>query len=98
MFVLYSNAAELVGKYKVDIAHLEEIIEAKNTELETLKTSLQFTKTTLSTQIKELHEKCEMSEQQKGDSEILWLLFGSKVTSHNSHLDGLFQLRGHFCS
>lgn len=77
MFVLHSNAAELVDKYKLDIARLEEITDAKNTEIETLQASLQFTETMLSTQIKELHEKCKMSEQQKGDSKICWILLGS---------------------
>ncbi|XP_048346433.1 hyaluronan mediated motility receptor isoform X2 [Sphaerodactylus townsendi] len=60
-----SNAVELVDKYKLDIAHFEEIIEAKNEEIEKLQTSLQLTVTTLSAQINELHEKCKMFEQQK---------------------------------
>ncbi|XP_054833293.1 hyaluronan mediated motility receptor isoform X2 [Eublepharis macularius] len=60
-----SNAAELVDKYKLDIIHLEEIIEAKNKEIEALQTSLQLIETTLSSQIKELQEKCKKVEQQK---------------------------------
>ncbi|XP_077183302.1 hyaluronan mediated motility receptor isoform X2 [Paroedura picta] len=81
-----SNTAELVDKYKLDIARLEEIIEAKNTEIETLQTSLQFTETTLSIQIKELHEKCKMFEQQK---EELLIENREKLQSTNNKIQRL---------
>ncbi|XP_015280995.1 PREDICTED: hyaluronan mediated motility receptor [Gekko japonicus] len=81
-----SNAAELVDKYKLDIARLEEVIEAKNTEIETLQTSLQYTETTLSTQIKELYEKCKMFEQQK---EELLIEYREKEQSSNAEIQCL---------
>nr|XP_008111422.1 PREDICTED: hyaluronan mediated motility receptor isoform X2 [Anolis carolinensis] len=60
------NVAEQVGdKYNLDIAYLEEIIEAKNKNIETLQSALQQKETMLSTQVEEMNEKCKMAEEQK---------------------------------
>ncbi|KAL8211680.1 UNVERIFIED_CONTAM: hypothetical protein K2H54_011431, partial [Gekko kuhli] len=80
------NAAELVDKYKLDVAHLEEVVEAKNMEIETLQTSLQYTETMLSTQIKELYEKCKMFEQQK---EELLIEYREKEQGTNAEIQCL---------
>nr|XP_056708283.1 hyaluronan mediated motility receptor [Euleptes europaea] len=81
-----SNAAELVDKYRLDIAHLEEIIETKNKEIDTLQTSLQLTETMRSTQIKELHAKCKMFEEQK---EELLIEHREKQQSMNTEIQRL---------
>ncbi|KAM6469126.1 hyaluronan mediated motility receptor [Liasis olivaceus] len=60
------NVAEQVDdKYKLHIVKLEEIIESKNKDIETLESTLRLKETMLSTQTEELNEKCKILEEQK---------------------------------
>ncbi|XP_060620970.2 hyaluronan mediated motility receptor isoform X2 [Anolis sagrei] len=58
-------AEEADNKYNLDIAHLEEIIKAKNKDIEALQTALQQKETMLSTQVEEMNKKCKINEEQK---------------------------------
>lgn len=60
-----------MDKYKFDISQLEEAIEAKDKELEALQRSLEQQERMLSAQISELHDKCKMLKQQKGNSKTV---------------------------
>ncbi|XP_062979353.1 hyaluronan mediated motility receptor isoform X3 [Elgaria multicarinata webbii] len=81
------NVAEQVeDKFKMDIAQLEEKIEAKNKETETLQSTLQLKESTLSAQIEELREKCKMYEQQKGKCLIE---YGEKEQTLNAEIEHL---------
>ncbi|KAM3845924.1 hyaluronan mediated motility receptor [Vipera latastei] len=60
------NVAEQVDdKYKLNIVKLQEIIESKNKDIETLESTLHLKETILSTQTEELNGKCKILEEQK---------------------------------
>ncbi|XP_070595579.1 hyaluronan mediated motility receptor [Erythrolamprus reginae] len=59
------NVEEQVDKYKQNIVQLQEIIESKNRDIETLEGTLQLKETLLSTQTEELNGKCKILEEQK---------------------------------
>lgn len=64
-----SNVAEQVDdKCKLHIVKLQEIIESKNKDIETLESTLHLKETILSTQTEELNGKCKILEEQKGKS------------------------------
>lgn len=64
-----SNVAEQDDdKYKLHIVQLQEIIESKNKDIETLESTLHLKETMLSTQTEELNGKCKILEEQKGNS------------------------------
>ncbi|XP_070790502.1 hyaluronan mediated motility receptor [Pituophis catenifer annectens] len=52
-------------KYKLHIVQLQEIIESKNKDIETLESTLHLKETMLSTQTEELNGKCKILEEQK---------------------------------
>ncbi|XP_058026620.1 hyaluronan mediated motility receptor [Ahaetulla prasina] len=58
-------AEEDDDKYKLHILQLQEIIESKNKDIETLESNLHLKETMLSTQSKELNGKCKILEEQK---------------------------------
>ncbi|KAF7249154.1 Hyaluronan mediated motility receptor [Varanus komodoensis] len=79
-------AEQVEDKYKQEVAQLEEIIEAKNKDIETLQTTLQQKESMLSTQIEELWEKCQMCKQQK---EKCCIEYGEKKQTLNAEIKSL---------
>ncbi|KAH0629671.1 hypothetical protein JD844_011917 [Phrynosoma platyrhinos] len=81
------NVAEQVDdKYNLDITHLEEIIEDKNKDIETLQAALQQKDIILSTQVNELNEKYKMIEEQK---EKMLTEYGEKEQAMNTEIEYL---------
>lgn len=80
-------AAQFDDKYALEVARLEEIINAKNREIEALQSN--SVKAATPTQIEELNERCKMLEQQKGGYKITGFFGKIFVASQEAVLDCL---------
>ncbi|XP_020848041.1 hyaluronan mediated motility receptor [Phascolarctos cinereus] len=62
-----SSTSDQVEKYKLDIVQLEETLNQKNQEILILKQSLDENMDVLSKKIKDLNNRCQILEKQKGE-------------------------------
>ncbi|XP_027697517.1 hyaluronan mediated motility receptor isoform X1 [Vombatus ursinus] len=62
-----SSTSDQVEKYKLDIVQLEETLNQKNQEILILKQSLDENVDVLSKKIKDLNNRCQILEKQKGE-------------------------------
>uniref|UniRef100_A0A674K8K3 Hyaluronan mediated motility receptor n=1 Tax=Terrapene triunguis TaxID=2587831 RepID=A0A674K8K3_9SAUR len=67
-----SGVAEQIEKYKLDLVHMEKILAQKDQDIMALKDCFTTKEEQLSKLIKELNERCQLLEQEKGNCYSLW--------------------------
>uniref|UniRef100_A0A674K8F5 Hyaluronan mediated motility receptor n=1 Tax=Terrapene triunguis TaxID=2587831 RepID=A0A674K8F5_9SAUR len=82
-----SGVAEQIEKYKLDLVHMEKILAQKDQDIMALKDCFTTKEEQLSKLIKELNERCQLLEQEKGNCYSLWNR--EKEQSMNAEIESL---------